>query len=137
MPKIKMAAMNRKYIYNTCIFGCARNSNEFQRLYQCFRGWATRLEVHFHLYLAVLNPHTLVVHPLKNLMFGSVRNQRWLPLTGSRYEITQISASIHDRNEIPTAIPMFSRSGDTTKLLRRLSDVRIWEKSMMAAINRK
>jgi len=37
------------------------------------------------------------------------------------YEITFISASIHDSNEIPTAIPMFSRSGDTTKLLRRLS----------------
>jgi len=39
--------------------------------------------------------------------------------------------------EIPTAIPMFLRSGDTTKLLRRLSDVRIREKSKMAAINRK
>jgi len=61
---------------------------------------------------------------------------KWLPISGSRYEITHISASIHDRNEIPTAIPMFSRSGDTTKLLRRLSDVRIRGKSKMAAINR-
>jgi len=64
-------------------------------------------------------------------------NQRRLPLTGSRYEITYISASIHDSNEIPTAIPMFLRSGDTNKLLRRLSDVRIREKSKMALINRK
>jgi len=39
--------------------------------------------------------------------------------------------------EIPTAIPMFSRSGDTAKLLRRLSDVRIKEKSKMAVINQK
>jgi len=31
--------------------------------------------------------------------------------------------SIHDSNEIPTAVPMFSRSGETNKLLRRLSDV--------------
>jgi len=44
---------------------------------------------------------------------------------------------IHDSNEIPTAIPMLSRSGDTTKLLRRLSDVRIREKTKMAAFNRK
>jgi len=28
MPEIKMVAMNRKYIYNTCIFSCMRNSNE-------------------------------------------------------------------------------------------------------------
>jgi len=28
MPKIKMAAMNGKYIHNTCIFGRVRNSND-------------------------------------------------------------------------------------------------------------
>jgi len=44
---------------------------------------------------------------------------------------------MHDRNEIPTSIPMFSRSDDTIKLPRRLSDVRTMEKSKMAAINRK
>jgi len=66
MPKIKMAAMDRKYIYNTCIFGCIRNSND-----------------------------------------------------------------------IPTAIPMFLRSGNTTRVLIRITDVRICEKSKMAAINRK
>jgi len=43
-------------------------------------------------------------------MFGKKINQLWLPLTGIRFEITYISASIHDSNEIPTAIPMFSRS---------------------------
>jgi len=29
--------------------------------------------------------------------------QRWRPLTGSRYEITYISAHIHDSNEVSTA----------------------------------
>jgi len=66
MSKIKMAAMNRKYIYNTRIFGCVLNNNE-----------------------------------------------------------------------IPTAMPMFSRSGNTTEVLRRMPDVRIGDKSNMAAINRK
>jgi len=66
MPKIKMAAMNRKYTYNTCIFGCVRNSNE-----------------------------------------------------------------------IPTAVHMFPRSGNTTRVLIRINDVRICEKSKMATINRK
>jgi len=39
-------------------------------------------------------------------MFGKTRNQRWLTLTRSRYEITYISASIHDINKIPTAVPI-------------------------------
>jgi len=52
-------------------------------------------------------------------------------------EITYISASIHDSNEITTAIPMFSRSGNTNELLRRMPDVRIGGKSKMAAYNRK
>jgi len=64
MSKIKMAAMNRKYIYNTCIFGCVRNSNE-----------------------------------------------------------------------IPTAKPMFSMSGNTTEVLRRMPDVRIGDKFKMASYN--
>jgi len=58
-------------------------------------------------------------------------------MAAEKNEMKRSSVSIHDSNEIPTAIPMFSRSGDTTKLLRRLSDVRIREKSKMAAINRK
>jgi len=66
MSKIKMAAMYRKYIYNTCIFGYVRNSNE-----------------------------------------------------------------------IPTATPMFSRSGSKTEVLRRMPDVRIGDKLKMAAYNRK
>jgi len=57
-------------------------------------------------------------------MFGIWRNQRWLTLTGSRYEITYISASIHDINEISTAVPMFSTSGNTIRLFRRMLDVR-------------
>jgi len=66
-------------------------------------------------------------------MFGKRRNQRWLPITGSRYEITYNSASIHDINEIPTAAPMFSTSGNTIRLLRRMLDLRKREKSKMAA----
>jgi len=69
-------------------------------------------------------------------MFGKRRNQRWLTLTGGRYEITYISASIHDINEIPTAVPMFSTSGNTIRLLRRMLDVRKREKSKMAAKRR-
>jgi len=58
-------------------------------------------------------------------MFGKSqrRNQRWLTLTGSRCEITFISASIHDSNEIPTVIPMFSTLGNTIRLLRRMLDM--------------
>jgi len=92
-------------------------ATKFQRLCPCFRDLATRLEYSYE-------------WPI----FESVRNQRWLPLTGSRSEIPHISASINDSNGIPTAVPMFSRSVDTTKL-RRLSDVRMKEKSKMAAIN--
>jgi len=37
--------------------------------------------------------------------------------TGSGYEITYISACIHDNNEISKAIPMFSMSSNTTRLI--------------------
>ena len=43
----------------------------------------------------------------------------------------------YDSNEIPTAITMFSGSGNTTRLLPRLFDVWMSGKSNMAAINRK
>ena len=42
----------------------------------------------------------------------------WRPLTGSRLQITYRSVRIHDGNEIPRAIPMFSRSGNTERLVR-------------------
>jgi len=48
-----------------------------------------------------------------------------------------ISASIHDSNEIPTVIPMFSGSDNTERLVRILSDVWVCRKSKMVAINRK
>ena len=64
-----------------------------------------------------------------------VRNQRWRPVTGSRYVIKHISACIHNSNNIPTAMPMFSGSGNKTRLLRRLLDVWICEGSHMAHIN--
>ena len=40
----------------------------------------------------------------------TVGNQRRRPLTGSRYDITHISARIYDSNETPKAMPMFSES---------------------------
>ena len=58
-----------------------------------------------------------------------------LPEVGT--EITYISASIQDSKEISTAIPMFSGSGNTERLVRRQSDVRICKDSIVAAINRK
>jgi len=48
-----------------------------------------------------------------------------------------IQASIHDSNEIPTAIPMFLGLGNTERLVGILSDVWVCRKSKMAAINRK
>ena len=47
-------------------------------------------------------------------MSGYVEKQKWRPLTGSINDITYISASIHDGNEIPTAITMFLGSGNKT-----------------------
>ena len=80
---------------------------KFQRLYtRVFRGRATRRD-------------KWPYYP----MSGYVGNQRWRPITGSRNDITQIWASMHDRNEIPTAISMFSGSGNKTRLLQRLPDV--------------
>ena len=68
---------------------------------------------------------------------GFVRNQwRW-PVTWSRDDITHISACIHDSNGIPTAIPMFSGSGNKTRLLRKLIGVWICQESMMANIFRR
>jgi len=53
-------------------------------------------------------------------------------MAAEKNEIKRSAVSIHDSNEIPTAIHMFLRSGDTTILPGRLSDVRIREKSKMA-----
>ena len=48
---------------------------------------------------------------------------------------TYISAFIHDSNKISTAIPMYSGSSNTERLVGILSDVRVCRKSRMAAIN--
>ena len=66
-----------------------------------------------------------------------VGNQRWRPMTGSRQELTYISARIHNSNESQKAIPMFSESDNTERLVGKLSDVWLYCKSQMAAINRK
>jgi len=50
-------------------------------------------------------------------MSRHIVNQRWWLLTGSRYEITYISARTHDINEILTATPTFSRSSNSVELV--------------------
>jgi len=45
------------------------------------------------------------------------------------------SAPIHDSSEIPTATPMFPRSGNTERLLGLLSSVWVCCKSKMAVKN--
>ena len=57
------------------------------------------------------------------LSTGNVGNQRLWPLTGSRNDITYISASKHVINEIPMAISMFSGSGNTRRQVEILPDV--------------
>jgi len=42
--------------------------------------------------------------------------QKWRPVTGSGCEITYISACMRDINDIPTAIPLFTMSNNTTGL---------------------
>ena len=49
-------------------------------------------------------------------MSGFAGNIRWRPITGNKYDITFISASIHDSNEIPTAMHMFPWSSHETRL---------------------
>jgi len=58
-------------------------------------------------------------------------------VTGSGYEITYISVCIHDSNEIPTTIPMLSRSSIMMALVRILSYVMVSGISKIAAYNRK
>jgi len=63
----------------------------------------------------------------------TVVNQRCRQLTGSRYEITYISASTAN-NEISTATSTFSRFRSSVKLVPVLPDVNGSRKSKMAAV---
>ena len=58
---------------------------------------------------------------------GLFGNEIWRPFTGSRYVITFTLACIHDSNEIPTAIPMFSGSGYTSELVTTRCPTSVWE----------
>jgi len=51
-----------------------------------------------------------------------VGNQRWSTLTGSRYEITYISARTRDSNEIPKAIFKFSDSSYSMRIVTLMYD---------------
>jgi len=57
-------------------------------------------------------------------------------ITGSTYAITNISACIHDSNEIPMATPLF-RDPATCVTNADTLQLRVTSKSKMAAINRK
>jgi len=63
-----------------------------------------------------------------------VVNQGWRQLTGSRYEITYISARTHDSNEISTATPTFWRSSNSVELVSILHDVNGSRKSKLTAV---
>jgi len=94
----------------------------FQRLYPCFRGRATRRDKR------------------ENCpMPGYAGNGRGRPFTGSWYDATSISASIHDSNDYPMdrGPSMFSESGYTNRRLRRTLDVWISCEVKMSSANRK
>jgi len=61
------------------------------------------------------------------------RKSKMVALTGSRYEITYISARNHDSNKSLTAITTFSRSSNSVELVPILLDVNGSRKSKMAA----
>jgi len=63
-----------------------------------------------------------------------VVNQRWWPLTGSRYELTYSPARTHDSNGISTDTPIFSKSRNLVKLVPILPDVSGSRKSKLAAV---
>jgi len=67
-------------------------------------------------------------------MSGCVVNQRRRLLTGSRYEITYISARTRNSNGILTTTPTFSRSSNPMELFPILLDVSGSRKSKMAAV---
>ena len=50
-------------------------------------------------------------------------------------DITFIPACAHDSNGIPTAVPMFPRSGHMAAIKRTLSAGKVNGKSKMASIN--
>jgi len=62
------------------------------------------------------------------------KNQRWWPGTGSRYEITYVSACTHDSNKLPIAMPMFSMSSNTSAWTDLNTAVCQSEKSKMVAL---
>jgi len=68
------------------------------------------------------------------LMSGYIVNQRWRPLTGSRYGIMYISTCTHDSNEITTATPTFLRSSNSVELVSILPNVNGSRKSKIAAV---
>jgi len=108
--------VNRTYRISLILYMIA---TKFQQLHPCFRDQATQIDYWEY-------------YP----MSGLVGYQRWRPLTGSRQQITYISARIHDSNGIPKATPMFPGSGNTNRLMGILSYVSACYKSKMAAINR-
>jgi hypothetical protein len=54
---------------------------------------------------------------------GNVENLEWWSVTGSKKNVTFLSASIHDSNGTPMAIPMFSGLSNKTRLLYGLPEM--------------
>jgi len=106
--KSNMAATDRKWIERK------HNSNKIPAATPMFRGQTTGI-------------NNWACCP----MSGYVVKQTGWPLTGSRWDITYITARIYDSNEIPMAIPMCPGSGNVEKLLRIQSYVRAYWKSKM------
>jgi len=119
--KFKMAAVKPEIHLSTFAHGISKLlymiATKFQRLYPCFWGWVSRKDYWKYC-----------------LMSEYVVYQRWRPLTASRYEITHISARIHDGNEISTATPTFLRSCNSVETVSILPDVNGSQKSKMAAV---
>jgi len=119
--KSKMAAIKRKWVVYYVYLSSHTCSNEIPTAIRpCFRDQTTRKD--YWEYCPML---WYLVY------------QRWRPLTGSRKDITYISARIHDSNGIPNATPMFPGSGNTDRLLEMLFYVWECRQTKMAAIYRK
>ena len=95
--KIKMAAVRPDVIMMSWF---ERDVTKFPTESQIFWGPATRWQILEY-----------------SSTSGWLVNQRWLPLTGSTYAMSYISACIWDSNEIPTAASTFSGSSNPVGLL--------------------
>ena len=72
------------------------------------------------MFLGVMKHERQVGNTVQHL---GMSDQRWRSSTGSTWEITFISARIHDSADILTAIPMCLGLGNTERLMGILSNI--------------